>query len=603
MNRISQQDVFQFNSHGHSIRMHLPDARDHIPRQIRENGGFYELPMLEDVCSRLPERACIVDVGANIGNHTVFFAKIIGARTIAFEPNPVALALLRDNIALNDLGDRAEVHDIALGDTQARGAVVNDSPSNLGCARVQVEAEGQVVIRRLDDIVGERHVDLIKIDVEGMEPMVLRGAKATISRCQPRVLAEAATAEQLAAVEAELRPLGYRKRKVYNHTPTYLFEYDRSASARAIDRIDPRVLAKLPPTKQIVAGMATVAGNEVALRATVMSLLPQVDRLYVYLNHFREVPAFLRRLSKVTCHVDTDGRRYGDAGKFWGLEQSPDAVYVTCDDDLIYPPNFVERLVEELAQVDGRAAVGVHGALILQPCPGYYRDGSRAVLHFERPLMRRRRVHVVATNACAFHSNVVKMTMGHFKAANMGDIWLAQYLQQERIPAYVVPRPGRWLVPIEVNRPTIYEQSRAGSGSAYDSSRRQDEVLSTMYPVSLLDAGQHVEAPPTLIFSAEHPTGVGETIAAIAARHRDAIAVVVDRSRDGEVRSRALNPALGCEVHVLRADDQPSLLASYRSLFERAAPGTIHCGALRHASGGSYELEQLDDAAWKTLLP
>jgi hypothetical protein len=415
------------------------------------------------------------------------------------------------------------------------------------------------------------------------------------------VLAEAATAAQLSAVEAELRPLGYRKRKVYNHTPTYLFEHD-SGAARVLDRMDPRVLAKLPPTKHIVAGMATVAGNEVALRATVMSLLPQVDRLYVYLNHFREVPEFLRRCSKVTCFIDTDGRRYGDAGKFWGLEQSPDSVYLTCDDDLIYPPNFAQRMIEELAESEGRAAVGVHGSLILQPCTGYYRDGSRAVIHFEHPLMRRRRVHVVATNACAFHSSVVKMTMGHFKAANMGDIWLAQYLQEQGLPAYVVPRPRRWLVPIEVNRPTIYEQSRAGSGSAFDSSRRQDEVLSAMYPVSLLDA-KDVTAPPILVFSAERAEGVNETIATFAARHRDAIAVVVDRSPDGSVRSRALDAALGCEVHVLRADDEPSRRSAYRQLFERDAKRGVQCGVLRHPRGAAHEFEHLDATQWKTLLP
>jgi FkbM family methyltransferase len=602
MSKPSRENIYQFRSHGQSIQLHLPDLRDHIPRQIREQRNFYELGMLEDVCSRLPEQATVVDVGANIGNHTVFFAKIAGAHTISFEPNPVALALLRDNIELNALQSRTEVHAVGLGEKEARGAVVNDSPSNLGCARVELGSGGEVEIRRLDDVVGTRHVDLIKIDVEGMEPMVLRGAKATLARSKPLVLAEAAKPEQLALVEAELRPLGYRKRKVYNHTPTYLFEYDSGAD-RVLDRIDPRVLAKLPPTKQIVAGMATVAGNEVALRATVMSLLPQVDRLFVYLNHFREVPEFLRRISKVSCFVDTDGRRYGDAGKFWGLEQSPDSVYLTCDDDLIYPPNFAERMIEELAEDAGRAAVGVHGSLILQPCPGYYRDGSRAVLHFEHPLMRRRRVHVVATNACAFHSSVVRMTLADFRAPNMADIWLAQYLQQQGLPAYVVPRPRRWLVPIEVNRPTIYEQSRAGSGSAFDSSRRQDEVLSGMYPVSLLDARDSAAVPPVLLFSAERAEGVSETIAAFAGRHRDVIAVVVDRSADGSVRSRALDPALGCEVHVVRASDDPARRSAYRQLFERARSTSIHCGVLRHPAGASHELEQLDAGQWKTLLP
>lgn len=165
---------------------------------------------------------------------------------------------------------------------------------------------------------------LIKIDVEGMEVDVLRGAIGTIERCSPKLLVEAATAQALQDVEAVLRPLGYRKIKVYNETPTYLFEakFADAYPEKRIQAIDPMHVAALPPTEEIVAGMATVAGNEVALRATVMSLLPQVDRLYVYLNGFTEAPRFIAEHPKIRHFIDTDGSRYGDAGKFWGWSRS-----------------------------------------------------------------------------------------------------------------------------------------------------------------------------------------------------------------------------------------------------------------------------------------
>lgn len=598
---MSNAHVFEFRSHGKPVRMHLSRAGDHLQRLIRERGRFYELGMLEDVCARLPEAACVVDVGANIGNHTVYFAHIVGASTIAIEPNPAALEILRRNIALNDLGERVELHAVAMGESDGQGAVRDDDPGNLGRARIEVGGSGLgVPVRRLDDIVGARHVDLIKIDVEGMEPMVLRGAKATLARCRPLLLVEAATAEQLAPIEAELRPLGYVKRHVYNDTPTYLFEHDNAAT-RTLEQVDAALLARLPATTEVVAGLATVAGNEQALRAAVMSLLPQVDRLHVWLNHHESVPAFLQRHAKIRTHLDPDGRRYGDAGKFWGVAQSPDAVYLSCDDDIVYPPDYAKRMVEALARIRGRGAVGVHGALVLQPSRGYYVDGARTVFHFEQALLRERRAHVLGTATCAIHTAVLPLTLDDFERPNMADIWLARRLQREGLPALVVSRPAKWLQAVEVQRPTIYEQSSRGAGDAYDSARPQDEILAGMWPLSLLGAREAAPCP-VLLFSTEAADGVDELIAAFAARHRDAVAIVLDKSAGDAVRERAHQAALGCEIHVLRPDAGAALRAAYRSLVERAAGRSLSCGALRHVRGAMQGFEDLGAAAWKNLL-
>src|SRR5262249_28445963 len=160
-----------------------------------------------------------------------------------------------------------------------------------------------------------------------------------------------------------------------------------------------------------------------------------------------------------------------------------DAIYVTCDDDIIYPDDFVARMIGELAQLRGRAVVSVHGSIILQPSRGYYKDRGRAVFHYERSLMRRRRGHVAATGTRAFHSSLVKMKLADFRHRNMADIWLAEYLYRQSIPAYAVPRKDGWLQTIDVPRSSIYAQSAAGTGSSYDSSTKQDEVLSSIYPL------------------------------------------------------------------------------------------------------------------------
>ncbi len=562
------------------IAFHLPDSEDHIQKHILRSRTFYEQRMLEDIAPLIPDGALAIDAGANIGNHTLFFSKVLGASVLAFEPNPQALAVLSANIELNGLKQRVELHAVALGETAGSGRIVDTNSSNLGMAQVTQDSGGDIEIVSLDEVVGDRLVSLIKIDVEGMECEVLKGATETLKRSKPALIIEAATVGALREIEAILRPFGYRKIKVYNHTPTYLFKMvDPVAYAgeRALDLIAPEALAALPPTTGIYAGMATVAGNEIAMRAAVNSLLPQIDRMFLYLNGFKEAPEFVRSHPKITYFIDEDGKQYGDAGKFWGLEQVSDALYITCDDDIIYPDDFVERMIAELASTGGRSVVSVHGSIILQPATTYYAEGNRAVFHFQQGLLRRRLVHVPASGTSMFHSSVITMKLSDFRHPNMADIWLCEFLQRNRIPGYVVPRRQNWLAAIDVKRPTIYDQSRQSSGSAYDSSRRQDEVLSGLYPLTLLHTKQN---PSAVLLDADRTVDIPTLLSGLALDDRDPVIFVVCETVTDAVRRTIIGKGTRKEIHLLSRT--APLSALYRQLLTEASPyiktWKIHAG-------------------------
>ncbi|WP_298234194.1 FkbM family methyltransferase [uncultured Azohydromonas sp.] len=593
--------ITEFTAYNTAIRMHLPSAADHIQSLIRTRQAFYECAMLEDVGPRLPESALVLDVGANIGNHTVFFAKVLGLKTVAVEPNPAALQLLRSNIALNGLEDRVELHPIALGATSGIGRVLDDDPLNMGRARVAVSTDAGlagVPIRSLDEVVGERRVHLIKIDVEGMEIEVLRGARRTLAASRPMLLAEAATVENLQALDAELRPYGYRRVRCYNDTPTYLFVHGGSVFDNAVDALPAEVRQALPPTRQIVAGMATVPGSEVALRAAVSSLLPQVDRLYLYLNGYQAVPAFVRHNPKITAQLDPDGRRWGDAGKFWGLAQCSDAIYLSCDDDILYPADYVQRLVAELAQDGGRSVVGVHGVLMLQPFDGYYLPGARSVLHFEQRLMRRRRVHLLATNSLAFHTATVSIRIEDFERPNMADLWLARYLHRKDIAAVAVSRPTKWLCSLPVQRQTIYEASSSRSGTAFDTSAAQNEVARSLVPFTV--RGGTAASAPLYIVEVHDGRDLDELLQALARAALDPRIVVVDATAQGRLRTQVLRPDLQCELHWLPARGDPAQRLLYRQLAADHHTA-VRCMSLELHDGVS-RLRDLGPHAWRQLL-
>ena len=134
----------------------------------------------------------VLDVGANIGNHTLAFSKI-AKKVVAFEPQDTVheLCVLNarhaDNIEVLKLGasdKAATVHAAVRRDAYGSTRITETPDAN------EIATSFEVV--PLDTVMGERsdEVGLIKIDVEGHEPEALRGAQATIERHQPVVIIE-----------------------------------------------------------------------------------------------------------------------------------------------------------------------------------------------------------------------------------------------------------------------------------------------------------------------------------------------------------------------------------------------------------------------------
>jgi FkbM family methyltransferase len=195
------------------------DGGDHISRRIGRSRDWYERDLLDDIYSRRPQGVA-VDVGAHAGNHTVWMAAVCGLKVHAFEPNPATRHQLQHNVALNSLTGRVTIHPEALGAHESRARLVELQAGNSGMVSVEPDAAGTVRVQPLDNF-GLENVDLIKVDVEGAELDILRGAKETIRRCRPVLYIEAATPERRDAVDAWLRPLGYRRFGQFAITPTY----------------------------------------------------------------------------------------------------------------------------------------------------------------------------------------------------------------------------------------------------------------------------------------------------------------------------------------------------------------------------------------------
>ena len=162
----------------------------------------------------------VVEVGANIGAHTVALAQLVGAggSVLAFEPQRIVFQTLCANLALNHLTN-VDARHAAVG--SAPGAIVVPPldyrrANNFGGLELGTHRQGETVPVITLDSLGLERCALLKIDVEGMEQDVLAGAARTIERCRPAMYVENDRPQKSAALIRAVDALDYN---MYWHRP------------------------------------------------------------------------------------------------------------------------------------------------------------------------------------------------------------------------------------------------------------------------------------------------------------------------------------------------------------------------------------------------
>jgi FkbM family methyltransferase len=131
---------------------------------------------------------------------------------------------LTENVRVNDCLQTVQIEDSALGDVRTVGKAILPKVRNYGMVSVRPDEDGDLKIALLDDFIfDDSAIGIIKLDVEGNELPVLRGAIKTIERHKPHIFIEIADEPELANFKEFLSAFGYGVKGRYCATPTYLF--------------------------------------------------------------------------------------------------------------------------------------------------------------------------------------------------------------------------------------------------------------------------------------------------------------------------------------------------------------------------------------------
>lgn len=181
---------------GHNFSIFISPKNGFIDEHIYLY-GTYEPHILDLIAKYLKKGDVFVDVGANIGQHSMFAASIVGnsGKVYSFEPIPYIYNQLLDSVKINHFESIVDAYNIALGE-EGKTETLHIETNNVGGSSIigphgKDNKEIIINIKKGDAMLGNiKHINMVKIDVEGYEYEVLAGMQKTLAIHKPIIILE-----------------------------------------------------------------------------------------------------------------------------------------------------------------------------------------------------------------------------------------------------------------------------------------------------------------------------------------------------------------------------------------------------------------------------
>ena len=197
-----------------------------------------------------------------------------------------------------------------------------------------------------------------------------------------------------------------------------------------------------------------------SLEKTLESIINQCDEINVALNnHDGGLPSILYN-DKINLYF-TDNSK-GDAFKFLKLSES-NGYFLTIDDDLIYPPNYVKYVINKCKEYGNKKVITLHGRNFSSfPISSYYRSASERYGCLDT-VNKDVKVQFGGTGVMCFHTDLFKLKIDYFLEPNMADVWIGKYCLENKIDIICLKHDKGYIryIPQKI---TIYDQESNNDG-------------------------------------------------------------------------------------------------------------------------------------------
>jgi len=216
---------------------------------------------------------------------------------------------------------------------------------------------------------------------------------------------------------------------------------------------------------KVTANIATYPPRFATLQKVIDSLVDQVDEVRVYCNlttnHYDVLRHFEKDYQSRKVTLINHGEfmmNLTDNGKFYSLDEIKEPeYYLTCDDDIIYPPNYVETIKKAIDYYG--CIVGFHGRQLLGTGLDYYKDHKS--FHFLGTVTNDEVIDVVGTGVCGFRTDYFRpKELAHSTEKRMSDLIFSLEASKQKKQIGIIKHDAGWLKTIN-NKETIHSTESA----------------------------------------------------------------------------------------------------------------------------------------------
>lgn len=207
-----------------------------------------------------------------------------------------------------------------------------------------------------------------------------------------------------------------------------------------------------------MGAMASFPPRREALKASLESILTQIDEMVLYLNEYEDVPDFTRHPKIRVVRSQEAKGDLRDNGKFYDLPKDDHSYVFTFDDDLIYPPDYTRKMIHNIEMLGRSSVVGVHGVVFPEKA-NFTKLQQRKVSHFQYA-QKGHFADLLGTGTTAWHSSRLKVDLDDFGSKGVCDLWFAAATAKRGVPLFSVPREANWLKVYKKFEQNLYHEAR-----------------------------------------------------------------------------------------------------------------------------------------------